>query len=89
MAGQTAAKGPAVMVLSQAEQDCVSALVNLGASRVRGDCGEESGGGGWRGGFEPLFRRRWSCCDSPETGGRHGLRTHDPRVANAVLSQLS
>ena len=22
-------------------------------------------------------------------GGRHGTRTHDPRVANAVLSQLS
>jgi len=22
-------------------------------------------------------------------GGRHGIRTHDPGVANAVLSQLS
>jgi hypothetical protein len=22
-------------------------------------------------------------------GGRHGIRTHDPRIANAVLSQLS
>ena len=24
-----------------------------------------------------------------ENGGRHGIRTHDPGVANAVLSQLS
>ena len=25
----------------------------------------------------------------PEIGGRDGIRTHDPGVANAVLSQLS
>jgi len=27
--------------------------------------------------------------DAENSGGRHGTRTHDPGVANAVLSQLS
>jgi hypothetical protein len=34
----------------------------------------------------------FGSCDGWSTGkfgGRHGTRTHDPGVANAVLSQLS
>ncbi len=38
----------------------------------------------------------WICCDifakgfaREGFGGRHGVRTHDPHVANVVLSQLS
>ena len=27
--------------------------------------------------------------DLAKVGGRHGIRTHDPHVANVVLSQLS
>ena len=38
-----------------------------------------------REGFEPVSDRK----ESSLFGGRHGVRTHDPHVANVVLSQLS
>ena len=40
-------------------------------------------------GVEPRSVTYVSGPDNVKFGGRHGIRTHDPHVANVVLSQLS
>ncbi len=58
VAAQTAAKGPAVALLSPAEQDCVSALVNLGCQQGSAELAVKKAAAEMGvGDFEPLFRR--------------------------------
>jgi Holliday junction DNA helicase RuvA len=57
-AQSSAAKGPAVVVLSLAEQDCVSALVNLGCQQGAAEIAVKKAAAEMGvGDFEPLFRR--------------------------------